>query len=61
MITLILAILASPLRIWAQPDPDADYTVREMAGELTASEQADEAAEERANHEWCTSAKDLIW
>ena len=53
-IIAFLAIFAAGmflLHVLTRADSAADYTRREMAGELTADEIAAERAEERANHE----------
>jgi hypothetical protein len=58
-LTLIILLLAliTAFAGWrlSQHDPDADYLVREEAGEFTAEERADEAAEERAIREHLAS------
>ena len=67
MITLLIVILVSILAtlLWlgfsdAEARKQADYDVRELAGELTPEEIRAEAMEERSNYERRTSAKEVI-
>lgn len=57
----IFAALMFLLHALTRRDPAADFTRREMAGELTPDEVAELDAEERANHERRTSMKDVVF